>query len=277
MRHIFPNRCVWRSRKFYNFKYMDIKILFEDAELLVVDKPAGLMVHSDGRTSEKTLVDWLLENKKVSADIGEPWTDSHGRVIPRPGIVHRLDKDTSGVLVIAKTQQMYEWLKSQFKDRKVIKKYEAIVHGVIKEDGGIIDRPIGRSGADFRKKSAQRGALGTMREAVTEYKVLHRFDPVLSGPGYTHVALFPKTGRTHQLRVHMKAINHPILLDPLYGGKKGLEELQTGADIGDPGKQLHLSALALRAVSIAFSLPDGRRVDFGCEGYGLSSMPSTHH
>jgi 23S rRNA pseudouridine1911/1915/1917 synthase len=226
-----------------------IAILHEDDAFLVLDKPAGLMVHSDGRTQEKTLVDWLLENKKVAREVGEPWTDPEGHALPRPGIVHRLDRDTSGVLVIAKTQPMYEWLKQQFKDRTVIKRYEALVRGHVQAERGLIDRPIGRSSADFRKKSAQRGAAGTMRDAVTEFKVLQRFPD-----GTTYVSLSPKTGRTHQLRVHMKAINHPIVGDVLYGTREdGLGEIP----------------LMLRAVSLALPFPGGTNREFSCKGLKL--------
>jgi 23S rRNA pseudouridine1911/1915/1917 synthase len=226
-----------------------ITILHEEDAFLVIEKPAGLMVHSDGRTHDETLVDWLLEHKKVAANVGEPWTDPEGHVLPRPGIVHRLDRDTSGVLVIAKTQHMYEWLKQQFKDRTVSKSYEALVHGHVQAEGGLIDRPIGRSSSDFRKKSAQRGAAGTMRDALTEFKVLARL-----ADGTTHVALSPKTGRTHQLRVHMKAINHPIVGDVLYGTKE------------DRGGAV---PLMLRAVRLALPMPDGTTTEFSCKGLKL--------
>jgi 23S rRNA pseudouridine1911/1915/1917 synthase len=221
---------------------MDPKILFENSDYLVVNKPAGLMVHGDGRSSESTLADWLIEQKKVSPDIGEPWTNSQGKIIPRPGIVHRLDRDTSGVLVIAKTSEMYEWLKKQFQDRLVQKEYRALVAGTILEESGTIDRQIGKSASDFRKKSATRGAKGVMRDAVTDYKVIARKD------GKTLVALFPKTGRTHQLRVHMKAINHPIMGDTLYGGIPALVDWGHG--------------LALHAHALTFKLPTGETVAY---------------
>jgi 23S rRNA pseudouridine1911/1915/1917 synthase len=225
-------------------------IVYEDEQLLVVDKPAGLMVHGDGRSEEATLADWLVENQKVSPEIGEPWTDPRGVRIPRPGVVHRLDKDTSGLLVIAKNQKMYEWLKEQFKARTVYKTYEALVHGILKEDAGVVDRPIGRSGSDFRKKSAQRGAVGVLRDAHTEYKVLRRYSE-RGAAGETHVELHPKTGRTHQLRVHMKAINHPIVGDVLYG-------LKEDRDGGRP--------LMLRAVRLVVPMPDGGMKEFYCKG-----------
>jgi len=150
----------------------------------------------------------------------------------RPGIVHRLDKDTSGVLVAARNQKSFEFLKNQFsahslklskegrdlayggQKREVVKKYLALAEGVLKNDNGTIDLPIGRSASDFRKKLASDSAKGELREAVTEYKVLEKF------PDYTLVEAYPKTGRTHQIRVHFKAIGHPIVCDSLYGGKR---------------------------------------------------------
>lgn len=234
----------------------DVPVIYEDDQLLVVDKPAGLMVHSDGRTKEKTLVDWLLAHTKVPEDVGEPWTNPAGEVIPRPGIVHRLDKETSGLLVIAKTQKMYDWLKEQFKTRTTKKQYEALVHGIIREDAGVVDRPIGRSSSDFRKKSATRGAVGELRDAYTEYTVLRRYE----NREATLVSLFPKTGRTHQLRVHMKAINHPIVGDVLYGTKQDRDACARG-DVG----------LMLRAVGLTLPMPDWHHggVPLHCSSFGL--------
>jgi 23S rRNA pseudouridine1911/1915/1917 synthase len=230
---------------------MELKVIFENADYLVVNKPAGLMVHGDGRSTEASLVDWLVTNKKVSPEVGESWKDQKGNLLPWPGIVHRLDRDTSGVLVVAKTQEMYEWLKLQFKDRLVKKEYRALVSGSMKEKEGKIDRPIGASASDFRKKSATRGSKGILRDAVTEYVVIRRLhrEDLLSMNNLdeaTLVALFPKTGRTHQLRVHMKAINHPIIGDALYGGARE----QTG------------QRLMLHAYSLGFSLPDEVSVSY---------------
>jgi 23S rRNA pseudouridine1911/1915/1917 synthase len=185
-------------------------IIFEDKDILVLNKPVGLAVHGDGRTKEYTLSDWLMENYPDMKEVGEPWQDPEGNTIFRPGIVHRLDRDTSGVMVIAKNQEMHAFLKSQFQNREVQKVYHAFVYGEMKQIKGIVDRPIGRSSKDFRKKSAQRGAKGELRDAVTHFKVLKRQD------GLSLIEAEPKTGRTHQIRVHMKAINHPIVCDKLY-------------------------------------------------------------
>ncbi len=197
---------------------MEPTILYEDKEVLAINKPSGLVVHSDGRstslttskTQEKTLVDWLLQKYPKIKDVGEPGRNAKGIEVLRSGIVHRLDRDTSGVMLVAKTQESFENLKKQFQNHEIKKTYHAFVLGEMKTDSGVIDRPIGRSAQDFRKWSAQRGSRGEKREAVTEYKVLTKKD------GYSFVEIWPKTGRTHQIRVHFKAINHSLVGDNLY-------------------------------------------------------------
>lgn len=211
--------------------------VYEDDRVLVINKPAGLVVHSDGRTNEITLADILLEAYPDTKNVGEPWTAPDGTVIYRPGIVHRLDRDTSGVLVIAKTQESYEYLKKQFQNRDIKKVYNAFVYGNIKEDSGVIDKPIGKSKKDFRQWSAQPGARGLQREAVTEFTVLKR------GKDVVYLELRPKTGRTHQLRVHLKAIHHPIVCDALYAPHRSC--------------LLGFERLALHARSITFSPNEG--------------------
>lgn len=215
-----------------------IDIIYEDADIVVVNKPAGLVVHSDGKRKEETLADWVLEMYPETKGVGEPLTLSDGVVIDRPGIVHRLDRDTSGVMVIAKNQDTFLALKRQFQDRDVAKTYRAFVYGNVKEDEGVIDRPIARSKKDFRLWSAQRGARGQAREAVTEYTVLTRSKDA------TLLEVRPKTGRTHQIRVHMKAINHPVVADSLYAPKR---EAILGFD-----------RLALHAQSLELDTSDGR-------------------
>jgi 23S rRNA pseudouridine1911/1915/1917 synthase len=211
--------------------------IYEDNDVLVLNKPAGLMVHSDGRSTEKTLTDLILEHYPTLVSVGEPWTASDGTVIPRPGIVHRLDRDTSGVLVVAKTQDAYGFLKKQFQEREIKKVYNAFVYGNIKEDEGVIDKPIAKSKKDFRMWSAQPGARGKEREAVTEFTVLQR------GKDVVFLELRPKTGRTHQLRVHMKAIHHPIVCDSLYAPNRPC--------------LLGFGRVALHARQITFTLPNG--------------------
>jgi 23S rRNA pseudouridine1911/1915/1917 synthase len=229
--------------------FSQIQILHEDDSLLVINKPVGLVVHWDGRSTEPSLVEWIIDHVPGIETVGEPVESSEGAIIRRPGIVHRLDKDTSGLLLIAKTQEMHAWLKHQFLSRGVKKEYRAFVHGIIVEEAGKIDRPIGKSASDFRRFSAQRGAKGVMRDALTYYTVLKRFTtntqnfPVWNANGYTYVALNPITGRTHQLRVHMKAVNHPVVADPFYAGVLG--------------KGLCFENLALHAYKMSVPLPDG--------------------
>jgi|SRR3989338_888078 len=175
---------------------MKIKILYEDPNILAIDKPSGIMVHPDQRSKEETILDLFLKKyKKIE-------------------IVHRLDKGTSGVMLLAKSEKAHEFLKKQFQDRTIKKIYNAVVSGHVKNDHGILTKPIGRSPSDFRRFLAGRGARGELREAITEYKVLKRFiDKKIK---FTYVEVKPKTGRTHQIRVHMKYLNHPVVCDALY-------------------------------------------------------------
>lgn len=223
---------------------MKIPILYEDKDVVMINKPAGLVVHPDGKTKEKTLVDWILKEYPKSKNVGEPIVLDNGDQILRPGIVHRIDRDTSGVLIIAKTKKAYEFLKEQFKERKVHKIYNAFIYGTLKEDRGMINRPIGRSPSDFRKWSSTRGARGEMREAVTYFKVLKTKDSV------TFIEAIPKTGRTHQIRVHFTALNHPILMDGLYAQKFYLEK----------GNLFGFERLALHARQLEITIPSGKEI-----------------
>ena len=188
----------------------DLEILYEDDDIVAINKPAGLVVHSDGKTVESSVADWVLQKYPEARVVGEPARTPSGQMVPRPGIVHRLDRETSGVMLVAKTQKGFDTLKKQFQAHEIKKEYHAFLHGEIKDDKGVINRPIGRSSSDFRKWSAQRGARGEMREAVTEYETVSR------RAGYSFVKVFPKTGRTHQIRVHFKAVNYPLVADKLY-------------------------------------------------------------
>lgn len=221
---------------------MTPEILFESDAYLVINKPAGLVVHADGKTQEPTLVDWLMQEYPEIENVGEPLILTNGEVIKRPGIVHRLDRETSGVMIVAKTPEAFEYFKNAFKNRDIEKTYNAFVFGHVKADEGTIDAAIARSKSDFRKWSAQRGARGEKRNAVTDYKVLSRFTD--EGAKYSFLELSPKTGRTHQLRVHLKYLNHPIVGDQLYGGT-----VYQGLGFG---------RTALHARKIAFVDPDGK-------------------
>lgn len=187
-----------------------IKIIYEDKDILVIDKPAGLVVHADGKTEEPTLVDWILEKYPKIKGVGENIETTGGLTIERPGIVHRLDRGTSGLLVIAKTKKAHAFLKEQFQNRELTKKYLAFVHGELKREFEMINRPITRSKTDFRRWTAQRGGRGEERDAETWY------ERVYADKDVSLALVQPKTGRTHQIRVHMKAINHPVVGDTLY-------------------------------------------------------------
>lgn len=190
--------------------------LSETKDFVAINKPAGILVHTNGKSDAPTVVDWVRENYPDIEDVGETMMLADGIEIKRPGIVHRLDRDTSGVLLIAKTQEMFLSLKEQFQNHTIDKTYNAYVYNHVKNDEGIIDESIGKSRSDFRQWSASRGKRGTLRNAITEYTVLGRFEK--KGDTYSFLELRPKTGRTHQLRVHMKYLNHPIVGDELYGG-----------------------------------------------------------
>ncbi len=243
---------------------MKIKVLYEDKDILAIEKPSGILVHPDQRSKEKTIQDLFIK-KYLKLEI-----------------VHRLDKETSGVMLLAKNKKAHEFLKKQFSvpalglktksglaDRqdRINKTYITIVSGWVNNDCGIINKPIGRSPRDFRRWLAGRGARGELREAITEYKVLKRFEtttpkpllnkegrkssrpakgewPKAEGVKFTYLEVRPKTGRTHQIRVHMKFLNHPVVCDSLYNPEgvcpKGL------------------SRMALHALSIEFKNLKGK-------------------
>ena len=142
-------------------------ILYEDENMLVINKPAGLVVHGDGRGNFETLADIIIKKFPEIKDVGEPLL-IEGETIYRPGIVHRLDKDTSGALIIAKNQETFLNLKEQFQNHEIQKVYRAFLYGSLKDDKGVINEPIGRSNGDIRRWATGRSARGTMREAITE-------------------------------------------------------------------------------------------------------------
>ncbi len=188
----------------------EIPVIFEDENLLVINKPANLAVHAARAGSAPTLVDWLLWHYPTLAAVGESQRLADGTFVPRPGLVHRLDRDTTGVLVVAKNQLTYLELKEKFKNHEVEKTYQAIVYGEVKKTHGVIDLPIGRSKKDPRRRVASKNAHGKLRAAITNYELEEKFK------GFSLLKLFPQTGRTHQLRVHLKAIGYPIVADQLY-------------------------------------------------------------
>ncbi len=188
-----------------------IEIIHEEKDFVIINKPAGLITHSDGRKKEDipSVASEVLKLYPQTKDVGEK-----DDKFERHGIVHRLDSDTSGVMIIALNQEFYTYIKEQFKSHKVQKEYRTIVYGHFKSPKGCIQESIGRSQSDFRKYVCGRFARGELREAVTYFEVLNEFEK--KGVKYAYVSVSPKTGRTHQIRVHMKHINHGILADKLY-------------------------------------------------------------
>ncbi len=182
-----------------------VTVVYEDPQLLVVDKPAGLTVHPGPGHPDRTLVNALLAMVPDLAGIG-------GTL--RPGIVHRLDKDTSGLMIVAKTDAAHRSLTDQLKERRVKKTYVALVEGVVKRDEGEIDGPIARHPRHRKKMAVVEGG----RDALTRYRVVERF------ARHTLVEAYPVTGRTHQIRVHLTSIGHPLVGDAIYGKRSPLIE-----------------------------------------------------
>ena len=202
-------------------KQMPLDIVYEDEDVAVINKPKGLVVHPAAGHQDDTLVIGLLYA------MGDSLSGINGEL--RPGIVHRIDKDTSGLLAIAKNDLAHTVLASQLKDHSMARTYEAIVCGSFKEDRGTVDAPIGRHPTDRKKMCVtQRNS----KNAVTHWEVVERFR------GYTHIHCRLETGRTHQIRVHMAYIGHPILGDTVYGHKK--------PELGQDSQCLHAGALCFR-------------------------------
>ncbi len=200
---------------------MEPAILFEDADLIVLDKPAGMVVHADGKHDYPAL-DKRLQKK-----------------FDKIFLVHRIDRQTSGVVAVARSQRAQEFLQKQFKQRQVHKTYRAFLYGALKDERGIIDKPIGSARGGLGPRSA-RAPYGVMREATTAWR------RIKNGDVASYVEIFPKTGRTHQIRVHFATIGHPVVCDPLYAP-------------GRP-KLLGFERLALHALSLTFIHPDGREM-----------------
>ncbi len=216
---------------------MQLDIAYEDEDVVVINKPKGLVVHPAAGHQDDTLVNGLLYA------MGDDLSGINGEL--RPGIVHRIDKDTSGLLAVAKNDFAHSFLASQLKDHSMYRVYEAIVCGNFKEDSGTVNAPIGRHPTDRKKMCVtQRNS----REAVTHWEVVTRYR------GYTHVRCKLETGRTHQIRVHMAHIGHPILGDTVYGHKK--------PELGQESQCLHAGTLCFahprdgRPVMVFAPLPD---------------------
>lgn len=185
-----------------------MEIVYQDSNLIVINKPPGISVHGGNSVSGPTVADFLKKEFPETTAVGdEPNV--------RPGIVHRLDKNTSGIMVIARNQKTFETIKELFQKRLVEKTYLAIVCGTPKEKKGIISLAVGRLAKNSAKRGAEEkpGMIKNPREAITHYRVLK------TGEKFSLVELTPKTGRMHQIRIHLKALGHPVACDTIYGGK----------------------------------------------------------
>ncbi|HEY3067174.1 MAG TPA: RluA family pseudouridine synthase [Methylomirabilota bacterium] len=220
---------------------MDLAIVYEDDDVLVVDKPAGMVVHPGAGHATGTLAAAALAHAPAIGEVGGP---------RRPGVVHRLDKGTSGLLVIAKTAQAYDALTAQLAARSVRRRYLAVVHGRVKAPAGVVDAPIGRD-----PHHRQRMAVNVRgKRAVTRYRVVERFSD------FTLVEARLETGRTHQIRVHMASLGHPVVGDDLYAGRR-----RSPPDVSLEGSALHAADLAfvhpVTHKEVAFSSPLPARIE----------------
>lgn len=217
---------------------LDVEIIFEDENLTVIDKPYGVVVNRADSVREETIQDWFAPKIEGSGN---------NEFFKKGGVVHRLDRETSGVMVLARTEETYFHLKQQFLERKTVKKYLALVHGTFKEREGIISAPIER-----HPKNRHKFGIGTdlSRTSITEWKVAEEFKE------FTLLELSPRTGRTHQLRVHLQSINHPIVSDPIYGWQKKIKsDLVWCPRLFLHAKYLEFADLAGKNVSFDSALP----------------------
>lgn len=220
---------------------MTIQIITQTPNYVVINKPAGISVHASGQREEYTIADWVLENFPQTKDVGESLKISNGTLIARHGIVHRLDKDTSGALLIALTQEGYEFFKKQFKEREIKKTYQAFLYGNLKEEHITVQEPIGKHKKDFRKRTTARNSRGELKPAITFFHILKKAK--IENEPIMFVEAQPKTGRTHQIRVHARYIQHPVVADTLYARSKP--------------KLLGFERLALHAYSLEFKDMEG--------------------
>lgn len=233
---------------------VEFEVIFKDENIIVVDKPAGLQVHPvkptghgaspNSKEQENTLVNGLIAKFPEIKNVGED--------LKRPGMVHRLDKDTSGVIVVARNQKSFEELKKLFKNRKIKKKYLAVVYGKLKNKNGVIEKPIARAGNYKKQTIAGRKTKTKIRQAITKYKVLQEFK------NYSLVEARLITGRTHQIRIHFFSLGHPVIGDKIYKikGKSKFNQLKTKRQL------LHASQIEFKLLGKKYSFSSPLPSDF---------------
>ena len=220
--------------------YPTPSIVYDSPDFVVINKPPGLLTHPRNKDDKRpSVLSWFLEKYPEAKSVGEDLT--------RPGIVHRIDKDTSGLLILVKTQKSFLHFKKLFHDRLISKTYIALVYGDLKNDRGIIDAPLFKFGTRQSTRPVKEGK-SLERAAVTEYSVLKRFSD--DANPYTLVEVSPKTGRTHQIRIHFKSIGHPVVGDPIYGGQAGKDDY------------LRLGRFLLHAQKLSLVSPTGQALFF---------------
>jgi 23S rRNA pseudouridine1911/1915/1917 synthase len=204
-----------------------VEIIFENEDFLAINKPAGLLVHPTNISKEKTLVDWIAEKHPEIIGVGDASLESEQEIL-RPGIVHRLDRDTSGIMLIAKNNDAFFYLKNLFQEKKIKKNYSALVFGNFSEKSGVVDKPIGIKSSSIKRSTAAK-KIRDVKEAQTEYKVIKNYS-LDSGRKFALLEVYPRTGRTNQIRVHLASIGHSVVGDKVYGSQKlhspeGLERM----------------------------------------------------
>ncbi len=230
----------FESLRAHHIMDTQVTIVYEDEDIVVINKPSGLIVHPKNLSDTSDSVSgWFSEKYPGSKDVGEPLL-LPGQVIPRPGIVHRLDKDTSGLMVLAKNNAAFRYLKDLFQSRNIKQNYLTLVEGRPKDKKGMIDAPLGRIGLK-RTTRLEGKKMVDGKEAVTEYETLKEY------ADYTLLKVSPKTGRTHQIRVHLKSLGVPVCGDFVYGAKKRHDP---------PG----LKRLFLHAFRLEFVSPTGEKL-----------------
>ena len=224
---------------------MTPSILYDSPDFVVINKPSGLLTHPRNKDDQRpSVLSWFLEKYPEAATVGEDLT--------RPGIVHRIDKETSGLLLLVKNQEAFVYYKHLFHDRLINKKYIALVYGDVKQEQGIIDAPLFKFGTRQSMRPPREGKTHE-RAALTEYKVLDRFS--LGALHFTLLAVTPETGRTHQIRIHLRSIGHPIVCDPIYAEKSRVCPPELGR-LFLHAKQLSFTTQQSQAMTLEAEMPD---------------------